>query len=76
MRNFVMSIVRELVDNPDGVRLTEVVGEKTTILELRMQQSDIGKVIGKSGKTISSIRTLASTVAARDNRRAVVEVVE
>lgn len=76
MRNFVMSIVRELVDNPDGVKLTEVAGEKTTIIELRLQQGDIGKVIGKSGKTISSIRTLASTVAARDGRRAVVEVVE
>lgn len=76
MRDFVLSIVRELVDNPDSVRLTEMEGEKTSIIELRCQQGDIGKIIGKSGKTITSIRVLASTVAARQGRRAFVEVVE
>ena len=76
MKDFVMQIVRELVDSPDAVKMTVLEGEKTSVIEMRCQQSDIGKIIGKSGKTITSIRILASSVAAREGRRAVVEVVE
>lgn len=76
MKTFVQQIVRELVDNPDGVRYTTLEGEKTSIVEMRCQQGDIGKIIGKSGKTITAIRALASTVAARQGRRSVIEVVE
>ena len=76
MKEFVQKIVAELVDNPDAVRMTTLDGEKTSIVEMRCEQKDIGKIIGKSGKTITAIRILASTVAARQGRRAVVEVVE
>lgn len=76
MKELVEYIVRALVDHPNDVRLTEVDGERTVILELRCNPEDVGKVIGKSGKTVGAIRTLLSTAAARRNKRAMLEVVE
>lgn len=76
MRDLVEHIVKALVDHPEDIRLTEVDGEKTIVLELRCNREDVGKVIGKSGKTVGAIRTLISTVAAREGRRAMLEVVE
>jgi len=76
MKELVEYIVRALVDHPDDVRVTEVDGEKTIIFELRCHPEDLGKVIGKSGKTVGAIRALLSTAAARQGRRAMLEVVE
>ncbi|OQA25570.1 MAG: hypothetical protein BWY59_01724 [Verrucomicrobia bacterium ADurb.Bin345] len=76
MKELVEYIVRALVDHPDDIRITEVDGERTVVLELRCHPDDVGKVIGKSGKTVGAIRTLLSTAAARKNRRAMLEVVE
>lgn len=76
MKELIEYIIRALVDHPDAVRLTEVDGEKTAIFELRCHADDVGKVIGKSGKTVGSIRTLLGAVAAREGRRAMLEVVE
>ena len=76
MKELLEYIVKALVDNPDDIRITEVDGERTAIFELRCNPSDIGKVIGKNGKTVGAIRTLLSTAAARQGRRAMVEVVE
>ena len=76
MRDLVEHIVKALVEHPNEIRLTEVDGEKTIVFELRCHREDIGKVIGKSGKTVGAIRTLISTIAARDGRRAMLEVVE
>lgn len=76
MKEFAEYIIRALVDFPDEVRLTELDGEKTCILELRCNGKDLGKVIGKSGKTIGAVRTLLSTLAARQGRRAMIEVVD
>jgi predicted RNA-binding protein YlqC (UPF0109 family) len=76
MKELIEYIVRALVDHPGDVRLTEVDGEKTVIFELRCHPDDIGKVIGKSGKTVGAIRTLLSTTAAKQGRRAMLEVVE
>lgn len=73
---FVRNILQELVDHPGDVRISDLEGEKTTIMEIRCHAEDVGKVIGKNGKTISAIRTLLSMVAARDGRKAMVEVVE
>jgi len=64
------------VDHPDELRITEIEGERTIVFELRCHPEDVGKVIGKSGKTVGALRTLLSTVAARQNRRAMLEVVE
>ena len=76
MKELVEFIVRALVDHPEDVRITEVDGERTVIFELQCHTDDIGKVIGKSGKTVGAIRTLLSTVAARGGKRAMLEVVE
>ena len=76
MKDLVEHIVRSLVDHPDDVRVTEVDGEKTVVFELRCHPDDLGKVIGKGGKTIGAIRMLLTTAAARQGRRAMLEVVD
>jgi hypothetical protein len=76
MKEFVEYIVRALVDNPDAVDVREVLGSRTTVYELRVAQGDLGKVIGKSGQTAKSIRTLLAAAAARQGKRAVLEILE
>ncbi len=76
MKELIEYIVKTLVDHPDDLRIAEIEGERTVVYELRCHPEDVGKVIGKSGKTVGAIRTLLSTVAARQNRRAMLEVVE
>ena len=67
MKDFIETVVRHLVDNPDEVRLTEVQGAKTTVYELRVGPGDLGKVIGKKGQTAKSIRTLIAAISAKKN---------
>ncbi len=76
MKELIEFVVKTLVDHPEDLRITEIEGERTIVFELRCHPEDVGKVIGKSGKTVGAIRTLLSTVAARQNRRAMLEVVE
>lgn len=76
MKELIEYIVRILVDHPEQVQITEVDGEKTVIFELRCNKEDIGKIIGKSGKTVGAIRTLLSTAAAKNGRRALLEIVD
>jgi hypothetical protein len=76
MKELVEHIVTALVDHPEDINITEVDGERTVIFELRCHAEDIGKVIGKSGKTVSAIRTLLNTAAAKQGRRAMLEVVD
>ena len=76
MKELIEYVVKTLVDHPDDLRITEIEGERTIVFELRCHPEDVGKVIGKSGKTVGAIRALLSTVAARQNRRAMLEVVE
>ena len=76
MKELIEYVVKTLIDHPEDLRLTEIEGERTIVYELRCHPEDVGKVIGKSGKTVGAIRTLLSTVAARQNRRAMLEVVE
>lgn len=76
MKELIEYIVKALVDHPEDLRIAEIEGERTVVYELRCHPEDVGKVIGKSGKTVGAIRTLLSTVAARQNRRAMLEVVE
>ena len=74
MLDYVLQIIRPLVEYPDQIRLTVLDGEKTLAIEVRCHEKDLGKVIGKSGKTIGAVRQLAGTLAARQGRRALVEV--
>jgi len=76
MKEFIEYVVKALVDNPEAVSVTQIDGEKTVIFELRCKESDIGKVIGKQGRTIKAIRTLLGAAAAKANIRAMLEIVE
>jgi predicted RNA-binding protein YlqC (UPF0109 family) len=76
MRDLVEYIARALVDDPSQVTVEEVPGQKTTVYKLRVASQDIGKVIGKDGRTARSIRAVLSAAAARAHRRAVLEIVE
>ncbi|MCH7947210.1 MAG: KH domain-containing protein [candidate division Zixibacteria bacterium] len=76
MKEFIEYIVKNLVDNPDAVNVVEIEGTRTTVYELRVGEGDLGKVIGKEGKTARSIRTILSAAAARQGKRAVLEILE
>ena len=76
MKEFIEYIIKNLVDNPDKVKINEVGGTNTLIIELSVEQSDIGKIIGKKGKTINSIRTLLMSVASRNGIRVNLEIIE
>ncbi|MCP5049602.1 MAG: KH domain-containing protein [bacterium] len=69
-------ICKSLVDNPEDVEVTQIDGEQTSILELKVHQSDIGKVIGKQGRTARSIRTIIAAIGMKDNRRYTLEIIE
>ena len=76
MKELLELIARSLVDNPDEVSVTEVEGEQTTVLELRVAPDDLGKVIGKQGRTARSIRTILASSGMKLNKRIVFEIIE
>jgi predicted RNA-binding protein YlqC (UPF0109 family) len=76
MKAFVEYVVKALVDHPEEVDVREVDGERVVVFELRLNQTDIGKVIGKSGRTITAIRTLLTSSAAKQGKRAMLEIIE
>jgi predicted RNA-binding protein YlqC (UPF0109 family) len=76
MRELVEYIAKALVDEPEGVQVAEVEGERVTVIELRVAQTDLGKVIGKQGRTARAIRTLLNANATKLRKRAVLEILE
>lgn len=76
MKDLIVFVARALVDNPDGVEVREIEGEKTTVYELKVADGELGKIIGKHGRTIRSIRTLLSAAATKAGKRAVLEIIE
>jgi hypothetical protein len=76
VKDLVTEIAKALVDTPDEVVVREVQGEQVTILELRVAPGDLGKVIGKQGRTARSIRTLLSAAGMKLNRRFTLEILE
>lgn len=76
MRDLVEYIAKALVDEPGDVQVAEVEGERVTVIELRVAQSDLGKVIGKQGRTARAIRTLLNANATKLRKRAVLEILE
>lgn len=76
MKAFIEYVVKALVDHPEQVDVREVDGERVVVFEVRMNQTDIGKVIGKSGRTITAIRTLLTSAAAKHGKRAMLEIIE
>lgn len=75
MRQLLYIIVKSLVDNPDMVEITEVKGETSLILQLKVAQEDMGKVIGKQGRIAKAIRTVVKAAAVKENIKVVVEIV-
>lgn len=76
MKDLVIEIAKALVDLPEEVVVREVEGEQVTVLELRVAPSDLGKVIGKQGRTARSIRTLLGAAGMKLNRRFTLEILE
>jgi hypothetical protein len=76
MKEFIESAVRALAEHPDRVRLAELDGEKTLVFEVRCHPDDVGKIVGKGGKTITALRVLATAMAHRTGRRTLIEVVQ
>ena len=76
MREFLEFIIRQLVEYPDEMMLTEIPSGKTTMFRLQLRQSDVGRVIGRNGQTIHAIRALLASSAARHGQRATLEIVE
>jgi predicted RNA-binding protein YlqC (UPF0109 family) len=76
MREFIEYVAKNLVDYPEEVEVRQIDGEKTIIFELKVNKSDIGKIIGRGGRTIKAIRTLLVTTAAKNGLRAVLEILE
>lgn len=76
MKEFIEYMAKALVDNPAKVEVKEIEGEKTTIIELRVAPEDLGKVIGKRGRTAQSLRVLLHAIASKLKKYAVLEIVE
>jgi predicted RNA-binding protein YlqC (UPF0109 family) len=76
LKELIHAIATELVDHPDQVTVTEVGGDNNTVIELRVAKDDIGKVIGKEGRTAQSMRTLLTALATKAGRRAHLDIVD
>lgn len=76
MKELLVEIAKALVDSPEDVQVNEVEGEQTTVLELRVRNEDLGKVIGRQGRTARAIRTLLSAAGMKVHKRFVLEILE
>ncbi|MGD8377819.1 MAG: KH domain-containing protein [Acidobacteriota bacterium] len=76
MKDLVERIARHLVDHPEEVAVTQVEGEQTTVLELHVAEEDLGKVIGKQGRTARAMRTLMTCAGLKEGKRYVLEILE
>ena len=76
MKELIETLCKALVDNPDDVKVTQIDGEQTSIMELRVHQTDLGKVIGKKGRTAQAIRTILAAAGMKQKRRFNLEIME
>ena len=76
MKDLVLIMAQALVDQPDEVEVKEVEGDRTTVLELTVAKDDLGKIIGKQGKTARALRTILNATATKLKKRAVLEIIE
>ena len=76
MKELVIFLAKHLVNRPEAVEVTETQGETASVLELKVAKEDLGRVIGKQGRTAKSIRTILNAAASRTNRKVVLEIVE
>ena len=76
MKDLISYIAKALVDKPEEVGVTEIEGEQTSVLELKVAKEDLGKVIGKQGRTARAMRTILSAASTKINKRSVLEIIE
>jgi uncharacterized protein len=76
MKELVIFLAKHLVNRPEAVEVTETQGETASVLELKVAKEDLGRVIGKQGRTAKSIRTILNAAASRTNRKVILEIVE
>ena len=76
LKDLIEFIAKSLVDHPEQVAINEIEGKKTTILELSVAEDDLGKVIGRRGKTAKAMRIVLSTAATKEDKRAVLQIIE
>jgi predicted RNA-binding protein YlqC (UPF0109 family) len=76
MKELITQIARALVDHPDQVSVSEVEGNQTSVLELKVAKEDLGKVIGKQGRTARAMRTILGAASAKVKKRTVLEIIE
>ena len=76
MKDLIGYIAKALVDQPEEVSITEIKGNNTNVLELRVAKSDIGKIIGKQGRNVQALRTILSAAGGKSRKRYVLEIVE
>ena len=74
--NLIETIAKALVDSPEQVRVSAVLGEQTVVIELQVAKEDLGKIIGKAGKNALALRTMLMAVSAKHRKRAVLEIIE
>ena len=76
MKDFAEYVVKTLVNHPDSIAISEILGRQSIVLEVRCHSDDMGRVIGKNGKTIGAVRTLLNSIGARQGLKVMLEVVE
>lgn len=76
LRELIHYVSKALVDLPDQVDVSEIVGEQTTVIELKVDKSDLGKVIGKQGRTARALRTILNAASTKLKKRSVLEIIE
>ncbi len=76
LKELIEFLARSLVDNPDEVQVAEIAGEQTVVLELRVAKEDLGKVIGKQGRTVKAMRAILSAASSKLRKRADLEILE
>ena len=76
MKELIAYIAKALVDRPEEVAVTEIEGEQTSVIELKVAKEDLGKVIGKQGRTARAMRTILSAASTKINKRSVLEIIE
>jgi hypothetical protein len=76
MKDLIQRIAEALVDSPEQVAVTAIEGSQSTVLELKVAQDDLGKIIGKQGRTAKAIRTILGAASAKQNKRSILEIVE
>ncbi|GAB6177568.1 KH domain-containing protein [Desulfobaculum senezii] len=76
LKDLISYIAKSLVDNPDAVEVSEIEGEQTSVIELKVAKEDLGKVIGKQGRTARAMRTIIGAASTKAQKRAVLEIIE